>query len=620
MDAYRLGIDYGTSNTVAMLRRSDGRTRPLLFDSSPLLPSGVFATADGRLLVGRDAERNARMDPSRFEPNPKRCVDDGAVLLGDRPVPVVELMAATLREVALEAERVGGTPPSDVVVTCPATWGALRRGVLTEAAISAGLPRPRMVSEPVAAAAYFATGVGHRVGEGEIVVVYDLGGGTLDVSAVRRTPEGYEVVAVEGMPAFGGVDLDAVIVELLGTGVEPAEWARLNSPATPEERRRTRQFWDDARSAKEALSRQPNTSVLLPTTGRDLQVGREQFWAAAREPLAATAGLTKSVVDKAGVGLDKIAGLFLVGGSTRIPLVATVLHQETGITPTVLEQPEIVVAEGALQATVALPEETAETAAVVATPLPGDEVIVLHAPPSFAPVPARTAPPAPLPGPPGRRKKGVGDVLVGLLVLALIAGGVYWIENQKNETGDDTGGGSGTGDGGDSQVVEPEPGDGPVYGHDVDLCEVTDLKAVKGIAGSVSGTPTATGPTEKVESVEIGCMFVLRGSGLTDMMNLTVTATVYEPTEGTRTLSSDVAQPDADNGTLEGVGAAANYSHREATAGGYTTHIYILSVVDGNVILHIDLTGLSSADPTAEDFNDAVGTLAEQILDALPTA
>src|SRR4051812_31467140 len=70
-----LGIDYGTSNTVAVLRWPDGRGRTLLFDSSPLLPSAVFATVEGPLLVGRDAERAARADPGRFEPNPKRRID-----------------------------------------------------------------------------------------------------------------------------------------------------------------------------------------------------------------------------------------------------------------------------------------------------------------------------------------------------------------------------------------------------------------------------------------------------------------------------------------------------------------------------------------------------------------
>jgi molecular chaperone DnaK (HSP70) len=79
-----LGIDYGTSSTVAVLRHPGGKVRPLLFDSSPLLPSAVFRNDSGRLLVGRDAEHAARLDPARYEPHPKRRIDDLEVLLGGR--------------------------------------------------------------------------------------------------------------------------------------------------------------------------------------------------------------------------------------------------------------------------------------------------------------------------------------------------------------------------------------------------------------------------------------------------------------------------------------------------------------------------------------------------------
>jgi molecular chaperone DnaK (HSP70) len=103
--AFALGIDLGTSNTVAMLRWPDGRIKPLLFDSSPLLPSAVFADTDGRLIVGRDALHHARFAPANLEPNPKRRIDDGAVLLGGAEVGVGALIAAVLTRVAAEATR-----------------------------------------------------------------------------------------------------------------------------------------------------------------------------------------------------------------------------------------------------------------------------------------------------------------------------------------------------------------------------------------------------------------------------------------------------------------------------------------------------------------------------------
>src|SRR5690349_22768444 len=106
--AYRLGVDFGTSTTVAMLQQPDGRTRPLLFDGSPLLSSAVLLGPDGRLHVGRDAAHLARSSPERLEPNPKRRIDDDTVLLGDVAVPVRDLLGAILRRAGSEANRVAG--------------------------------------------------------------------------------------------------------------------------------------------------------------------------------------------------------------------------------------------------------------------------------------------------------------------------------------------------------------------------------------------------------------------------------------------------------------------------------------------------------------------------------
>src|SRR6201992_3557719 len=123
---HALGIDFGTSNTVAVARWPDGRARPILIDASRLLPSPVYAENDGQLAVGRDALYSARVDPARFETNPKRRVDDSQVLLRDREIPVVDLIAAVLGRVAEEWRRTVGPVPTDVTLTCPASWGATR--------------------------------------------------------------------------------------------------------------------------------------------------------------------------------------------------------------------------------------------------------------------------------------------------------------------------------------------------------------------------------------------------------------------------------------------------------------------------------------------------------------
>src|SRR6185369_4957475 len=134
--AFRLGIDFGTSNTVAALAGPDGRVQPLLFDGSPLLPSAVFGGTGTGLLCGWDAVRAAvNLDPSGLELHPKRRIDEGTVRLGAREYPVAELVATVLGRVAMEAARVAGRGVElRVVLTYPGSWARARLDVLAEAA------------------------------------------------------------------------------------------------------------------------------------------------------------------------------------------------------------------------------------------------------------------------------------------------------------------------------------------------------------------------------------------------------------------------------------------------------------------------------------------------------
>src|SRR3954449_2068723 len=237
---HALGVDFGTSNTVAVARWPDGRARPILVDGSPLLPSAVYAEPGGTLAVGRDAVHSARLDPARFEPNPKRRIDDGLVLLGEHEFEVVDLVAGVLARVAEEWHRAVGPVRPDTTLTCPATWGATRRGLLAEASERAGLEGARLVAEPVAAATYFAEVLGRDVPIGSVVVVHDFGAGTFDASVVARTAEGFEVMAVDGRDDVGGLDVDAAIVAHLGATLSDTDaevWQRLTEPGTLEDRR-----------------------------------------------------------------------------------------------------------------------------------------------------------------------------------------------------------------------------------------------------------------------------------------------------------------------------------------------------------------------------------------------
>ncbi|BCB90631.1 hypothetical protein Psuf_079440 [Phytohabitans suffuscus] len=346
-----LGIDFGTSNTVAMVRGADGRARPLLFDGSPLLPSAVYLNPDGKLLVGRDAERSARLDPARFEPNPKRRVDDGVVLLGEQELAVPRVIAAVLGRLATEASRHLGGPVEEVRVTHPARWGERRRAVLAESVRAAGLPNARLVVEPVAAASYYTAVLGSAMPVGRALAIYDLGGGTFDAAVVRRTPTGFEVLAEAGLSDLGGLDFDQALVEHLGRGYSESRtmlWNSLVSPADPGQRRQRALLYDDVRGAKEMLSRTTSADVHLPALDISAHITRDEFDGLIRPYMLQTVHCLAQTITAARLAPPDLVGIFLVGGSSRIPLAAHLLHTELGVAPTTLEQPETVVAEGAL--------------------------------------------------------------------------------------------------------------------------------------------------------------------------------------------------------------------------------------------------------------------------------
>lgn len=401
-----LGIDFGTSNTVAMVRGGDGRARPLLFDGTPLLPSAVYREADGRLLVGQDAQRRARIDPSGFEPNPKRRVDDGVVLLGDAETPVPQVVGAVLRHVAAEATRqLGGV--DDVRLTHPAQWGERRRLVLVQAAHAAGLPRPTLIAEPVAAASYYTTVLGSAVPPGRALAIYDLGGGTFDATVVRRSATGFDVLAEQGLTEIGGLDFDQALVEHLGRTYSPSRttvWNGLVTPADVGSRRARALLYDDVRGAKEMLSRTTSADVHLPALDIAAHLTRDELESLIRGHLTRTVTCLAQTIAGAGLAPGDLVGIFLVGGSSRIPLAANLIHTELGVAPTTLEQPETVVAEGALcvgapaRPVPAAPpgvgsSGTPRPVSPAARPVSGPR------PPVLAPRPPLPAPGAPLVGP-----------------------------------------------------------------------------------------------------------------------------------------------------------------------------------------------------------------------------
>ncbi len=392
--SYRLGIDFGTSTTVAMLQWPDGRVRPLLFDGSPLLSSAVLLGPDGYLYTGRDAAHLARGYPERLEPNPKRRIDEGRILLGDREVEVSDLVATVLRRVADEARTVAGTL-REVILTCPVEWATTRRALLSEAAERAGLGRPRLAPEPVTAATYFARLGDRQLPAGALVLVYDLGAGTCDVTLLRHGHQPFEIVGSAGLDDVGGLDVDAAIIDHL-TSTHGPLWTDAAS---------RRLVWEEVRTGKEMLSRSAGTIVALPALGAEIPLNRAELDALARPVLEPTVKVVETLLTRANIAAGEVAGLFLVGGSSRIPLVGTMLHQTLGIAPTVTEQPQLVVAEGALHL-----DPTGPPAQVVPPVPPRPPAVSVGAGPLVPP-------PAPMPAMTG----GAGKVLAVVAAVALFA-------------------------------------------------------------------------------------------------------------------------------------------------------------------------------------------------------
>ncbi|SDZ08918.1 Hsp70 protein [Amycolatopsis xylanica] len=347
-----LSVDLGTSNTVAVLAAHGRPPRVVEVDGSANMPSAVFATEDGTLMIGRDAERRARLDPTRFEPNPKRRIDEQTLLLGTDIVPVNEALAAILRRVLDETRRqLGGESPDEVRLTHPAQWGPVRRNVLLSAARLAGMGNNiTLVPEPVAAAAHFASFPGKALAPGQALAVYDLGAGTFDVAVVGATQNGFTVLAEDGLPDLGGLDVDQALMVHVGREVshkDPQRWQHLLRPESTPDRRTRRALQEDVKAAKEALSRHPQTEVPMPEPFSDVLVTRAELEALVRPSMLRSVELLSRTVRSAGLSPDRLAGIYLVGGSSRLPLVGSLIAEKLGVVPGSLDQPETAVALGA---------------------------------------------------------------------------------------------------------------------------------------------------------------------------------------------------------------------------------------------------------------------------------
>jgi hypothetical protein len=431
-----LSVDLGTSNTVAVLSAHGRAPRVIEVDGSATMPSAVFAGENGQLIVGREAERRARLDPARFEPNPKRRIDEGTLLLGDRVLPVTDVLAAVLHRVIQETTRqLGGAKPEEVRLTHPAQWGPVRRNVLLSAARQAGMGTNLvLIPEPVAAAAHFASFAGRSLSVGQALAVYDLGAGTFDVAVVGASQTGFVVLAEAGLPDLGGLDVDQALLDHVGRQAgmrDPAGWQRLLRPMSTGDRRAQRALREDVKAAKESLSAHPQTEVALPEPFEDVLVTRAELEALIRPSLLRSVELMAGTIRSTGIGPDRLVGIYLVGGSSRIPLVAALISHGMRIVPTNLDQPETAVALGAhhvsregaslrtgdLSGPVNVPSQPVPVQVPPRPPGPPPRYQPGPPPPGY---PAHYPPPPPPPTPRSSKK----PLLIGLAVLVIAALGV----------------------------------------------------------------------------------------------------------------------------------------------------------------------------------------------------
>ncbi|WP_018503661.1 Hsp70 family protein [Parafrankia discariae] len=361
MPGWSLAIDFGTTFTAAATAADGAAPEPVEIDGSRSLPSVVCLDDDGQILTGRAAASQANVFPERAERLPKRALAAGdTVRLGGRDTSTVELVAAVLARIAREAtRRFDGRAPATVVLTHPAGWGQREIARLGRAAARAGLPAPRFLPEPVAAAVFYTaytaaaaeTGVpldGHAA-------VYDLGGGTFDAAVLRRTAEGYEVRGTGGDPHFGGEDIDTLLLDLVA-GHLPADardaWDELWAGDGRRARRAQTKIREEIVRAKHELSERPTHTVYVDeyVDGVDdgIRVTRAELDEAIAGPLADTTVELLRTIHTAGLDPAALSSVYLTGGATRTPRVSTAVTTALGRLPTTSGDPKLVVALGAL--------------------------------------------------------------------------------------------------------------------------------------------------------------------------------------------------------------------------------------------------------------------------------
>ena len=402
---YVLGVDLGTTFTAAAIFKDGRASIASLGNQSAAIPSVLLLKEDSSILTGEAANRRGMTEPGRVARDFKRRVGDTTpIFLGGAPQSAEALMARLLRWVADEVTAREGREPTHLAVCHPANWGQYKQDLLAQAVRMADLGVATFVTEPEAAAIFYASE--QAVEPGKIVAVYDLGGGTFDAAILRKTEDSFELLGrPEGIERLGGIDFDAAIFAHVARSLQ-GKLAELDEddPVAMSAVARLRQ---ECVEAKVALSTDSDVSVsvLLPNIQTEVRITRAEFEAMIRPSLADTIGAMRRAFASADLTADDVSAVLLVGGSSRIPLVAQMVGAELGRPVAVDTHPKHAVALGtayAAAASVAGPSPVVPPP-VSATPVaPVGVPVAASAPaPEAAPAPppaaAPTTPPTPTP-------------------------------------------------------------------------------------------------------------------------------------------------------------------------------------------------------------------------------
>ena len=344
-----IGIDLGTTNSCVAVMEGGEPVVIANAEGDRTTPSVVGFSKDGERLVGKIAKRQAVANPDNTIISIKRDMGSNAkVKLNDKEYSPQEISAMILTKLKNDAESYLGEKVTQAVITVPAYFTDSQRQATKDAGKIAGLEVLRIINEPTAAA--LAYGLDKGENKNQKILVYDLGGGTFDVSLLEIGDGVFEVLATAGDNKLGGDDFDNEIMKLLIEDFKSKNGIDLSNDKLAMQRLK-----EAAEKAKIDLSATPKTTISLPfiafdSTGPknlDFELSRAKFDSITEHLVNRTLEKMRQVIKDAKLGYGEIAKVILVGGSTRIPAVEALVRKETNKEPFKGLNPDECVAIGA---------------------------------------------------------------------------------------------------------------------------------------------------------------------------------------------------------------------------------------------------------------------------------